>query len=545
MTFSDLDLHADLVQAVADRGYTTPTPIQANLIPLMLSGQDVIGQAQTGTGKTAAFALPILHNLQPSVGHVQGLVLTPTRELAIQVARAVEAYGEHMGVRVLAVYGGQPYGPQLRQLRRGVDVVIGTPGRLMDLIDKRALLLHDVSTVVLDEADEMLSMGFIEDIETILEATNPDRQTAFLSATLPREIRRLADRFMNDPAFCKMQSEKRTAATVEQRYYLVNESDKLAALSRLFEVEPISSALIFARTRTGTVTLAEALSKRGFAAEALNGDMSQDARERVLRRFRKGAITVLVGTDVAARGLDIDDISHVFNHDLPRDPEVYVHRIGRTGRAGREGLAISLVTGKERGLLRRIESYTKHKVDRGTLPSVEDIKAHRNAALLEKVNVWLRRGRCSQEQAMVESLVAEGHDLTAIAAAALKLARTEEKQRPIDSISEVKDQRDRLKKGDRRRPYDNTRNGVKRGRSGRDADMISLTFHTGRTHGVRANNIVSTLAHHGRVPTDAIGKIRIQDRHTLVDVRQPYVHQVLERTGVFRFGKHRIHVERA
>jgi len=542
-TFLELGLHPHLVQAVADRGYTTPTPIQSELIPIMLSGRDVMGQAQTGTGKTAAFSLPLLHNLEAGKGHVQGLVLTPTRELALQVAKAIQDYGRHLDVQVLPVYGGQPYGAQLSRLRKGVDLVIGTPGRLLDLIKRKALHLGRVTTVVLDEADEMLSMGFIEDIQAILDETPATRQTAVLSATLPKEIRRLADRYMRDPAICEIQRAQRTVAATEQRYHLVNETDKLGALTRLFEVEPISSALIFARTRAGTVTLANALASRGFPAEALNGEMSQDARERVLHRFRNQMITVLVGTDVAARGLDIDDISHVFNYDLPRDPEIYVHRIGRTGRAGRTGTAISLLTPKEQGRLRRIEAYTKQKITRAVLPSVADIEAHRNAEMMEKMNMWLRRGRCQQEREMVAALVAEGHDPAEVAAIALKLARAEEKQRPIAQISEVQDQRPGKSRQGDKREY-----GQKgHGRSSQEGDknMVPLTLSSGRAHGIRANHVVSTLAFHGDVPSGSIGKISIREQHTLVDVSEQYVRQLLAKQGDLRFGKHRLTVERA
>ncbi|HRW48244.1 MAG TPA: DEAD/DEAH box helicase, partial [Caldilinea sp.] len=346
--FSHLGLHPELVQAVEALGFTTPTPIQSAMIPVMLEGHDVIGQAQTGTGKTAAFALPILHRLEPGGRAVQSLVLVPTRELAVQVAKAMHDFGRERGIRVLPVYGGEPYGRQISRLNKGVDVVVGTPGRLLDLIQREALDLSEVETVVLDEADEMLSMGFIEDIESILSATPAERQTALLSATVPPEIRRLADRYLRQPQSVAIEREQVTVSAIEQRHYLVYETDKLAALTRLFEVEPITSALIFVRTRAGTGELAAELSTRGFPAEALSGELEQEERERVMNRFRRNLIKVLVATDVAARGLDIDHISHVFNFDLPEDPEVYVHRIGRTGRAGKSGTALSLVTPNER-----------------------------------------------------------------------------------------------------------------------------------------------------------------------------------------------------
>jgi len=362
--FAQLGLHPQLVQTVTDHGYTTPTPIQSKIIPSMLAGHDVIGQAQTGTGKTAAFALPILQTLERDQRCVQALVLAPTRELAMQVAQATCEYGSSQGVRVLAVYGGQPYSRQISRLRQGVDIVVGTPGRLLDLIDKGELNLSCASTVVLDEADEMLSMGFIDDIEEILSKLPSERQTALFSATIPPNIRSLADKYMRSPQSITIKGKQLTVDTVDHRYCLVNKEDKLAVLTRLFEVENITSALIFVSTRVGTSDLVNELMGRGFPAEALNGDLSQQTRERVLNRFRRNQSTVLVATDVAARGLDIDDISHVFNYDLPMDPELYVHRVGRTGRAGKTGIAISLLTTKEIWRLRRIEGFTKQTITR-------------------------------------------------------------------------------------------------------------------------------------------------------------------------------------
>ncbi|OQY80750.1 MAG: hypothetical protein B6D40_12395 [Anaerolineae bacterium UTCFX3] len=335
--FSSLNLRDEILQAITELGYTEPTPIQAGMIPLMLTGADVIGQAQTGTGKTAAFALPILHNFTPQK-NPQALILAPTRELALQVANSINEYGKGMRVRVLAVYGGQPYSPQINALRRGVDIVVGAPGRLNDLLERGALRLNEIKTLVLDEADEMLNMGFIEDVEKILSTTPPGRQTALFSATLPARIRALADRFMRDPQAVTIKRATLTLASTEQRCCLVHESDKLSALTRLFETEPIHSALIFARTRAETAALANELVLRGIPAEAIHGDLDQHARERVLGRFRSNQLKVLVATDVAARGLDIENISHVFNYHLPDDAEVYVHRIGRTGRAGRSGV---------------------------------------------------------------------------------------------------------------------------------------------------------------------------------------------------------------
>jgi len=346
-------------------------------------------------------------------------------------------------VKVLAVYGGQSYSRQIGPLKRGVDVVVGTPGRILDLIQQQALDLSQVRTVILDEADEMLSMGFIEDIETILKETPSERQTALFSATIPPAVRDLAERYMHSPQSIAIQREQVTVEAIEQRYYLVNETDKLAALTRLFEVEPITSALIFVRTRAGSGELASELTVRGFPAEVLNGDLSQEAREQVMSRFRQNQIKVLVATDVAARGLDIEDISHVFNYDLPEDDEIYVHRIGRTGRAGKTGIALTLVTPREQWRLRRIEKFAHKTITRAKLPTEEEITNLRENGLLNKMEVWLRRGkenptgRYRRERELVAKLVEAGHDPTEIAAAALKLARGDEKQRPIAAISEV------------------------------------------------------------------------------------------------------------
>jgi ATP-dependent RNA helicase DeaD len=534
-SFNTFNLHPRLVQAVTELGYREPTPIQLAIIPLMLAGRDVIGQAQTGTGKTAAFALPILQNLEPSHHQVQCLVLAPTRELALQVATAMEGFGRHQGVRVLAVYGGQAYGRQTGSLKKGVDVVVGTPGRLLDLIRRQALDLSKVRTLVLDEADEMLSMGFIEDIEAILDETPPTRQTALFSATLPPAIRRLAGRYLRQPEAITIQREQVTVTAIEQRYYLVNESDKLAALTRLFEVEPITSALIFVRTRAASGELAGELAQRGYSAEVLNGDLPQEAREAVLSRFRLNQTKVLVATDVAARGLDIEDISHIFNFDLPEDEEIYVHRIGRTGRAGKTGIAISLVTPKQNWLLRKIEAFIHHKISRAEVPSEEDILNHREQRLLDQMAVWLGRTRYRRERELVQKLADEGYDPYEIAAAALKIARADERQRPIPAMTEVQE-------APRSKTVSRKRGGVN---ISHEAGMVRLSLSKGRSHGVRPNDVVSTLAYHADIPGSVIGKIHIQDRFTLVDVPEQYAGQVLAKTGDYRLRKQPVLVELA
>ena len=547
--FTSLNLRPELEQAITDLGYVTPTAIQEGMIPLMLTGVDVIGQAQTGTGKTAAFALPILHNYIHQ-RLPQALVLAPTRELAVQVAAAIEQYGKHLKVRVLAVYGGQPYGPQVNQLKRGVDIVVGTPGRIIDLMARKVLDLSMVKSVVLDEADEMLNMGFIEPVEEILSATPSIRQTALFSATLPVRIRSLADRFMRDPQSVTIKKATLTLSGTEQRYYLVHEGDKLAALTNLFEIEPITSALIFVRTRAETGQLAGQLSARGFPAEALNGDLEQNAREQILGRFRAGQIKVLVATDVAARGLDIDNISHVFNYQLPDDAEVYVHRIGRTGRAGKTGIAISLFSPREKRRLREIEHMTKQALTLAKLPTSADIIQHRENQVLEQLKIWLGRGRYQRERELVARLVEEGNDPMEIAAAALKLSRSAEKARPVANIAEVVAESRPSSRGDRDREYGR---GKPQGRDGRRSDrgdrdagnkrvsheagMVRLKLNKGKENGVRPNDIVGTIAHHADIPGSSIGKIRIEDTFTYVDVPEDLVEKVLKHNGNYRIGK--------
>ncbi len=550
--FSSLNLREEILQAIAELGYTEPTPIQAGMIPLMLTGADVIGQAQTGTGKTAAFALPILHNFTPQK-NPQALILAPTRELALQVANSITEYGKGMRVRVLAVYGGQPYSPQINALRRGVDIVVGAPGRLNDLLERGALRLNEIKTLVLDEADEMLNMGFIEEVEKILATTPPERQTALFSATLPARIRALADRFMRDPQAVTIKRATLTLASTEQRCYLVHESDKLSALTRLFETEPIHSALIFARTRAETAALANELVLRGIPAEAIHGDLDQHARERVLGRFRSNQLKVLVATDVAARGLDIENISHVFNYHLPDDAEVYVHRIGRTGRAGKSGVAITLLSPRERRRMREVEALTKQPVTRMELPTREDILKHREGKLVETLKVWLGRARYKRELEIVNQLVAEGFDPVAIAGAALKMARGDEKQRPIAEVAEVTDERrkkkdegERREKPERRERSDGAARSKRvRGEASHEAGMVRLRAKVGKVHGVRPNDVVGTIAYHADIPGYTIGKIRIEPKVTFVDIPEESLDKALAKNEEYRIGKHKFILEKA
>ncbi|HNK63184.1 MAG TPA: DEAD/DEAH box helicase [Anaerolineales bacterium] len=548
--FSSLNLRDEIMQAITELGYAEPTPIQAGMIPLMLTGVDVVGQAQTGTGKTAAFALPILNNFERQK-NPQALVLAPTRELALQVADSMKEYGKHLHVRVLAVYGGQPYGPQISSLQRGVDIVVGTPGRLNDLLERKVLFLNGIKTVVLDEADEMLNMGFVEEVEKILAETPEERQTALFSATMPVRIRKLADRFMRDPQTVAVKRSTLTAAAIEQRYYLVHESHKTNALTRLFEIEPIHSALIFARTRAETSNLANELVIRGIPAEAIHGDLDQNARERVLGRFRANQLKVLVATDVAARGLDIDDISHVFNYHLPDDAEVYVHRIGRTGRAGKTGVAITLLSPKEKRRMREVEALTKQPVKQMELPTPEEIAKHRESQVVEKLKVWLGRGRFKRELEMVQELIDGGHDVMNIAAAAIKISRGDEKQRPIAEVAQVTEERrdrDFSRGGRGAREAAFTRFGDKsrvKGSRAHEEGMVRCKINKGKAHNIRPNDIVGQIAFHANIPGNIIGKIRIEEKIAFVDIPEDAVEQVLKHSGNYRIGKEKFSVVKA
>src|ERR1700733_4733281 len=425
--FATLGLEQALVEAVAALGYEEPTAIQREAIPPLVAGRDVLGQAATGTGKTAAFALPMLHRIgrrDDARRPVRGLILVPTRELAMQVAEAVHKYGRALGVRVLPVYGGQAVRQQIRGLERGADVVVATPGRALDLIRRETLRLDEVTSVVLDEADEMLDMGFAEDLEAILGAVPDGRQSALFSATLPPRIMAIAKRHLHDPVRVTIASEKTPAGEaprVRESVYVVQRRHKVAALARVLDMEAPTSAIVFCRTRTEVDELAETLNARGYNAEALHGGLSQEQRDRVMRRFREGVSDVLVATDVAARGLDIEHVSHVVNFDVPSSPDAYVHRIGRTGRAGREGVAITLAEARESRLLRNIEQVTKHKISLESVPTAHDLRARRLEQMHVALEETLAGGNLDAYRRVVEALAVD-HDVLDIAAAAAKLA---------------------------------------------------------------------------------------------------------------------------
>jgi ATP-dependent RNA helicase DeaD len=527
--FAALGLREDLVRAVGELGFEQPTDIQSSAIPLLLAGRDVLGQAQTGTGKTAAYALPLLERIDLTQSDVQAVILAPTRELALQVAEAIELYGKYGGVRVVPIYGGSSYSKQLRSLRDGVQVVVGTPGRVIDLLERGALNLGTTRYVVLDEADRMLDMGFVEAVETILRGTPAERQTALFSATFPNDVLRIARQYMREPATIKIDRKTLTVEKTEQRYYLVYQEDKLAALTRLMEVEDVKSALIFTRTKIGAAELAETLIARGYPVEAIHGDLAQDVRETIMRRFRQGLVTTLVATDVMARGLDIESVSHVFNFDIPYDAEDYVHRIGRTGRAGREGVAITLVTPRERHLVRSIEGFTRQQLQRGALPTRDDIHAVREARFVGVVQHMLDTESMERERASVTQMVEAGYSLEDIAAAAMKLARQVESLRPIEDVRDLSDRdRQRSDRPDRRdNRFDRGESRPPRSRTGRESGMVRLMLDLGRADGIQPGDIVGAVASEADIPGKSIGAIDIGGRNTYFDVREEFAEKVL------------------
>lgn len=519
LTFENLGLNNTLLKAVKQVGYEQPSPIQSESIPPLMEGRDILGQAQTGTGKTAAFALPILQQLNLRQKTTQALVLAPTRELAIQVAEAFQKYSQYMsGFHVLPIYGGQSYDGQIRALKRGVHLVVGTPGRVMDHMRKGTLKLDNLKHLVLDEADEMLRMGFIDDVEWVLGQTPPDRQIALFSATMPKEIAKVANTYLVDPVNVKIKVSTTTAPAINQRYWPVSGVHKLDALTRILEAESFNAMIIFVRTKTATIELAEKLEARGYSSAALNGDISQNVRERTVERLKNGKIDILVATDVAARGLDVDRISHVLNYDIPYDTEAYVHRIGRTGRAGRSGEAILFVAKRETRMLRAIEKATGKNIEPMKLPSASDINQKRVTRFKQTITDTLAHG----DFEFFSQLVTELHQETAaevidIAAALAKLYQGD--QPLIIKEKAVSNENFREKGTDRNRDRNNKEGDRKKSkRSDSDADMESYRIEVGHNDKVTPSNIVGAIANEAGIESRYIGQIKISDDHSIVDL---------------------------
>lgn len=506
--FDEFGLSKKLLDAVHDMGFEEPSPIQAACIPLILEGMEVIGQAQTGTGKTAAFGIPIVDKVAID-RKVQALVLTPTRELAIQVAGEFRKISKHTRAKTLPIYGGQSIVHQIRGLQQGAQIVIGTPGRVLDHIRRGTLKLGDVKTVVLDEADEMLDMGFIEDIESILRETPDERQTLLFSATFPMEVKRLAKRYMKSPQHVTVNRGEMTVPATDQVFYKVLERNKLESLCRIIDSEDVPLGIIFCRTKRGVDELVEALISRGYLADGLHGDLSQAQRDRVMRKFRSNDIELLVATDVAARGIDVENVTHVVNYDLPQDPESYVHRIGRTGRAGKRGLAISLATPREFKLLKQIERETGAQIEAREVPSLADVAERQAEMWRDRIVETIQGGGLGHFRAILGSVIDE-HDPVDVACAALKLASAG------DGRSEEAED------------YDFGDTGARPG-------MVRFFVNIGRNARISPSDLVRTISEEAGIPGQTIGKIDIFDRFTFVEVEQesaPFVYEALRQSRI-------------
>jgi len=525
-SFAALGLPAPLLGALAAVGYESPSPIQAATIPPLLAGRDVLGQAQTGTGKTAAFALPALARLDASQQAPQVLVLAPTRELAIQVAEAFQKYASQLpGFHVLPIYGGQSYYPQLQALKRGVQVVVGTPGRVIDHLERGSLDLSQLRCLVLDEADEMLRMGFIDDVEAVLKRVPEERQVALFSATMPPQIKRIAQTYLRDPVEVSIRAQTTTAANIRQRYWTVSGVNKLDALTRILEAEPFDGMLIFARTKLGAQELAEKLAARGLSAAAIHGDVEQKQREKLVQSLRDGRIDILVATDVAARGLDVERVSHVLNYDIPYDTESYVHRIGRTGRAGRSGEAILFVAPRERGMLGAIERATRQKIEPMQLPSVEAVNERRVAKFLGRIGEALQDGDRAVYRDLVERYAREHEvEMADIAAALARLVQG----RTLLLLEAP--------------PVEPTRGRLQ---AGREVGMETFRIEVGHAHGVQPGNIVGAIANEADLESRYIGRIDIRDDFTLVDLPEGMPREVLEHLKKVRVAGRPLRMQRA
>ena len=544
-TFADLGLKAPILEALNDLGYEKPSPIQAECIPHLLSGRDVLGMAQTGSGKTAAFSLPLLNNIDPELRAPQILVLAPTRELAVQVAEAMTEFSKHMrGVNVVALYGGQRYDVQLRALRQGPQIVVGTPGRLLDHLKRGTLDLSKLSGLVLDEADEMLRMGFIEDVETIMAQIPDGHQTALFSATMPEAIRRITKRFMKEPQEVRIQSSVTTRPDISQSYWTAYGMRKNEALVRFLEAEDFDAAIIFVRTKNATLEVAEALERSGYSSAALNGDMNQSLREQTLERLKDGRLDILIATDVAARGLDVERISLVVNYDIPMDSESYVHRIGRTGRAGRAGRALLFVENRERRLLRNIERTMKLTIPEAELPNAELLGKRRLEKFAAKVQQQLESSDLDQYRALLSQIqpVAEGEelDMETLAAALLKMAQGERSlivppDAPMRPKREFRDRDDRFeRRGDRN---DRSPRGDRPERGGEDrprrerrdaGDMELYRIEVGRDDGVEVRHIVGAIANEGDISSRYIGNIKLFASHSTIELPKGMPGEVLQ-----------------
>lgn len=545
--FDELNLDAKILRAVTDMGFEAASPIQAKAIPLEIEGKDIIGQAQTGTGKTAAFGIPLLQKIDPKNKKLQAVVLCPTRELAIQVADEIRSLAKYMhGIKVLPIYGGQEIVKQIRSLKDGVQVIIGTPGRVMDHMRRKTIKFGQVHTVVLDEADEMLNMGFLEDMETILSELPEERQTVMFSATMPAAIAEIAKKFQKDPEIVKVVKKDLTVPKVTQYYYEVKPKNKIEVMCRLLDMYAPKLSVVFCNTKRQVDELVLALQGRGYFAEGLHGDLKQIQRDRVMNGFRKGRTDILVATDVAARGIDVDDVEAVFNYDIPQDEEYYVHRIGRTGRAGREGKAFSLVVGKEVYKLRDIQRYCKTKIVPQPIPSIDDVTEIKADKILCQAEELLQDSDMNRLIDIIEKKVLE-EDYTTLdlAAGLLRMIMGEDNEdiiedsRPLRSLDDLGDYRDRNSGRGR-----GGRSGGRGSRSGGD-DMARLFINIGKNQNVKPGDILGAIAGESGMPGKMVGSIDMYDKYTFVEVPREQADVVLQAMKDVRIKGKNIHMEKA
>ncbi|KAF5089040.1 DEAD/DEAH box helicase [Methanobacterium aggregans] len=521
LNFKDLDISVELERAVADMGFEEATPIQSLAIPHVLNGKDVIGQAQTGTGKTAAFGIPILENVDPSNKKLQAVILCPTRELAIQVAEELRKLSKYMKkIKVLPIYGGQPIDRQINALKKGVQIIIGTPGRVMDHMGRRTLDMSSVKMMVLDEADEMLDMGFREDIEFVLSEMPEERQTLLFSATMSRDILNLTRRYLEDPEFLKVVHQELTVPEIQQIYFEVKEKMKLEVLSRLLDIHNFQLSLVFCNTKRRVDKLVTHLQIRGYAADGLHGDMTQNQRDRVMSKFRNGKVEVLVATDVAARGIDVENVEAVFNYDVPNDDEYYVHRIGRTGRAGKTGMAFTFVSGKEIYQLRDIQKYTKTKIEQQQIPSVKDVQEIKTNKFLERIKHVMNTDDLEKEVRLVEKMMEEDYSSVEMAAALLKIVMTRESP-------------------------SNAPNEEEFGDTGAAPGMVRFFINIGRKQRIKAKDVVKAIAEQTGLSSSNIGKIDIFDKFSFVEVPEASASEVFSLMNSARIKGKSINIEPA
>ncbi len=521
--FQDLNIKKDLLKGILELGYEVPTPIQAQAIPRLYAGEDIIGQAQTGTGKTAAFGIPMLDKINTQQKTPQILILTPTRELSMQVADEIRKFSKYLtGAKSIAIYGGQPIDRQIKALKQGVNIVVGTPGRLLDHIRRKTLRLDQVVGVVLDEADQMLDMGFLDDIEAILQETPETRQTVMFSATMSREIEAIAKKYMKNPKKVMVVHKELTVPKISQYYFEVRPHEKLDALCRILDMESSELGIIFCRTKKGVDELVENLQSRGYSVEGIHGDLKQSQRDRVMKKFRDGTLDLLIATDVAARGIDVDDVDLVINYDIPEDFEYYVHRIGRTGRAGRQGLAYTLVTGKQIRTLKALEAYTKGKIKRKPIPTINDIVEKKKELIGKEIITNIEKGGLSEYANIVESL-SEQYNSIDVAAALLKMVMSQNETDAFETAKNITERKTKVEGN----------------------NMVRMFVNIGKKHGAKPGDILGAISGESGISGDLVGVIDMYDKFTFVEVPEQIADTVLESMNRNRIKGRKINMEPA